>query len=79
MKTINLDPLTPEQKVVVEMVINEGMMRGYEDILTMLEAERFKTASEDPYYGEYVKLIFDMISERYNKFKIDTYGEAETK
>jgi hypothetical protein len=79
MKTINLDPLTPEQKVVVEMVINEGMMRGYEDILTMLEAERFKTASEDPYYGEYVKLILDMISERYNKFKIDTYGEAETK
>jgi hypothetical protein len=79
MKTINLDPLTPEQKVVVEMVINEGMMRGYEDILTMLEAERFKTASEDPYYGEYVKLILDMISERYNKFKTDTYGEAETK
>jgi hypothetical protein len=79
MKTINLDPLTPEQKVVVEMVINEGMMRGYEDILTMLEAERFKTASEDPYYGEYVKLIFDMISERYNKFKIDTYGEEEVK
>jgi hypothetical protein len=79
MKTINLDPLTPEQKVVVEMVINEGIMRGYEDILTMLEAERFKTASEDPYYGEYVKLILDMISERYNKFKIDTYGEAETK
>jgi hypothetical protein len=79
MKTINLDPLTPEQKVVVEMVINEGMMRGYEDILTMLEAERFKTASEDPYYGEYVKLILDMISERYNKFKVDTYGEAETR
>lgn len=75
MKTINLDNLTPEQKDIVQMVINEGMMRGYEDVISMFEKEHFKTSAEDPYYGYYVKFILDMVVDRYNQFKLETYGE----
>ncbi len=65
MPKINIEDLTAEQQVVIEVFVNEGKMQAYEELLAYFEHEYNQTASEDPYYGYYVKYVIDKINERY--------------
>lgn len=65
MPKISMENLTPEQALVIEVFMNEGKLRAYEELLAYFEEEYFRTATEDPYYGYYVKYVIDKINERY--------------
>ena len=65
MPKIVLDNFTPEQQVVLEALMFEGTLRGYEEILSALEHEYALSFGEDPYYGYYIKHVIDLIKEKY--------------
>jgi hypothetical protein len=69
MPTIKLDNLTQEQQLIVNIVLFEGMLRAYEEILQELEKERAFSASEDPHYGYYIKHVIDMVQAKYDSMK----------
>lgn len=57
--------MTPEQQAVIEVLVNEGKMQAYEELLSYFELEYARNATEDPYYGYYVKYVIEKITERY--------------
>jgi hypothetical protein len=66
MPKITLEDMTPEQQAVIEILVNEGRMRAYEDLIKYFEKEHFIAASEDPYYAYYVKHVLEKIHEYYD-------------
>lgn len=66
MPKIAIEDMTPEQQVVIQVLINEGKLQAYEELLEELEKEHFAAASEDPYYAYYVKHLIDRIHQKYD-------------
>lgn len=64
MASIVLENLTTEQKLVVDILVNEGKLQAYEELLEYFNKEYNMTASEDPYYGYYVKYVIETLQER---------------
>lgn len=64
MKTITLDNLTAEQRLVVDILVNEGKLQAYEELLEFFNKEYAASAAEDPYYAYYVKYVIETIQER---------------
>lgn len=71
MPEIILDNLTKEQALVAEIFINEGKIQAFEELLKVFEEEHHRTASEDPYYGYYVKYVIDILQEKISKLTGD--------
>lgn len=72
MPKITIEDMTPEQQVVVQILINEGKMQAYEELLEELEHEHLAIGTEDPYYAYYVKHIIDMVREKYEPLNRET-------
>lgn len=66
MPKINIEGMTPEQQAVIEVLINEGKMQAYEELLEYLEREHFAAGQEDPYYAYYVKHLIQVVHDRYD-------------
>jgi 16S rRNA G527 N7-methylase RsmG len=64
MASVVLDNLTTEQKLVVDILVNEGKLQAYEELLEYFNKEYHLTATEDPYYGYYVKYVIELLQER---------------
>lgn len=64
MQKIELTNLTEEQTLVVDVLINEGKLRALEDLLQTFQEEYSRTATEDPYYGYYVKHIIETLEKK---------------
>ncbi len=64
MSKITLDNLTEDQELVIKVILNEGRLQAYEELLAYFDKEYHATASEDPYYGYYVKYVLDILRER---------------
>lgn len=75
MPKIEIEKLTDSQKVVAEMFIFEGVLRGYEEVLEGLEHEYNLSMGEDPYYGYYVKHVIDLVREKYDALNKEVSGE----
>ena len=67
MPEINLDNLTAEQELVVDLLLNNGRLLAYEDLLEFFTKEYEATATEDPYYGYYVKHVIETIHDKYEQ------------
>ena len=67
MPEIELENISPEQELVINVIMNEGRLRAYEEILRNLEQEHFATATEDPYYAYYIEHVMKVIKERYDE------------
>ncbi len=65
MPKIELEDLTPEQEAVIQVIINEGKMLAYEELLDYFKREYQESATQDPYYGYYVKYVIEEIEKRY--------------
>lgn len=74
MPKIELENLTPEQEAVIEVIINEGKMQAYEELLEYFTQEYNASATEDPYYGYYVKYVIEEITKRYEPLQQATNG-----
>lgn len=66
MPVTKLENLTEQQKAVVDAILFEGILRGYEEILSGLRHEYALSESEDPHYSYYVKHVIVLIEEKYN-------------
>jgi hypothetical protein len=64
MSKITLDNLTEDQELVIKVILNEGRLQAYEELLAYFEKEYQATATEDPYYGYYVKYVIEVLQER---------------
>lgn len=64
MAKISLDDVSPEQYQILNAFINEGKIRGYEEVAAIFEREYMESATEDPYYGYYVKHVLDIINSK---------------
>lgn len=64
MAEIIVDNLTEEQEMVANIFINEGKIRAFEELLKMYEEEYYRTATEDPHYGYYIKHTIDILKEK---------------
>ncbi len=53
-----------EQRLIIDVLINEGRMREREEILDMLNAEVYTIKGEDPYYEYAVKAVAEKIRNR---------------
>ena len=71
MQKIELDNLTDDQALVASIFINEGKLQAFEELIEAFEEEYFRTATEDPYYGYYVKYIIDTLKEKVSKLTND--------
>lgn len=69
MPKFEVDNLSPEQKLIVDIFIFEGVLRGYEEIIAALTHEYALSQGEDPYYGYYIKHVIDLVEERYQSLK----------
>ncbi len=65
MPKITIDNMTPEQQAVIEVLVNEGKMQAYEELLDYFNREYAESAAQDPYYGYYVKYVIEEIEKRY--------------
>ncbi len=65
MPKITIDNMTPEQQAVIEVLVNEGKMQAYEELLDYFNREYAESAVQDPYYGYYVKYVIEEIEKRY--------------
>lgn len=67
-KTMEIDTekFSEEQKLVIDVLINEGRLRENEEILDMLTADLYTNKGEDPYFEYAVRAIAQKIKERYN-------------
>jgi len=65
MPKISIEDMTPEQQLVIEVLVNEGKLQAYEELLDYFNREYFEAASQDPYYGYYVKYVIEEIQKRY--------------
>ena len=72
MPKISIEGMTPEQQAVIEVLVNEGKMQAYEELLAYFEKEYHASASEDPYYGYYVKYVIEEIKKRYDPLVKET-------
>jgi hypothetical protein len=72
MPKITIEDMTPEQQVVIQVLINEGKMQAYEELLDDFEKEHFAVATEDPYYAYYIKHVIDKIRALYEPLSRDT-------
>ena len=72
MPKIVIDNMTPEQQAVIEVLVNEGKMQAYEELLEYFEKEYQASATEDPYYGYYVKYTIEEIKKRYDPLVKET-------
>jgi hypothetical protein len=72
MPKITIEDMTPEQQVVIQVLINEGKMQAYEELLEEFEKEHFSVATEDPYYAYYIKHVISRIHELYDPLSRDT-------
>lgn len=62
---IQLENASEEQKLLIEILINEGRLRENEEILDMLTSELYTNKGEDPYYEYAVRAIAEQIKGRY--------------
>lgn len=62
---IQLENVSEEQKLLIEIFINEGRLRENEEILDMLTSELYTNRGEDPYYEYAVRAIAEQIKGRY--------------
>jgi hypothetical protein len=69
---ISIEDMTLEQQAVIQVLVNEGKMQAYEELLEDLEREHFIAAAEDPYYAYYVKHLIDRIHEKYDPLAEET-------
>lgn len=65
MPKISIEDMTPEQQLVIQVLVDEGKLRAFEELLEYFEDEYNRTATEDPYYGYYVKHVIEKINELY--------------
>ena len=72
MPKISIENMTPEQQAVIEVLVNEGKMQAYEELLAYFEKEYQASATEDPYYGYYVKYVIEEINKRYEPLVKET-------
>lgn len=72
MPKITIEDMTPEQQAVIQVLVNEGKMQAYEELLESLEREHFSAGQEDPYYAYYVKHLIDIVHERYDPLVKET-------
>lgn len=72
MPKISIEDMTPEQQVVIQVLVNEGKMQAYEELLEYLEKEHYAAGTEDPYYGYYVKHLIEVVRERYDPMVKET-------
>jgi hypothetical protein len=72
MPKINIEDMTSEQQVVIQVLINEGRLQAYEELLEEFEKEHMATATEDPYYGYYIKHVIKRIHELYDPLVRET-------
>lgn len=75
MPIIEIDNLTESQKIVAEMFIFEGVLRGYEEIIAALNHEHHLSMGEDPYYGYYIKHVIDLVQEKYDALSKQVEGD----
>lgn len=66
MPKISIENMTPEQQLVIEVLINEGKLQAYEELLEHFRKEYHSVGSEDPYYGYYVKYVIEELEKRYS-------------
>ena len=72
MPKITIENMTLEQQAVIEVLVNEGKMQAYEELLQYLEKEYFIANAEDPYYAYYVKHLIEIVHERYDPLVKET-------
>lgn len=72
MPKITIEDMTPEQQVVIQILINEGKMQAYEELLEEFEREHFAIATEDPYYAYYIKHVIGRLHELYDPLARET-------
>jgi hypothetical protein len=71
MPKITIEDMTPEQQVVIQVLINEGKMQAYEELLEDLEKEHYLASAEDPYYAYYIKHVIERIHKLYDPLAKD--------
>lgn len=65
MPVIEFENLDPAQEAILQSFVQEGVLRGYEEILKALRYELALSDGEDPYYGYYIKHVIDLVDEKY--------------
>ena len=71
MPEIELENISPEQELVINVIMNEGRLRAYEEILRNLERERYANGTEDPYYAYYIEHVIEVIKKRYDELSAE--------
>lgn len=64
MESVVLENLSAEQKLIVDILINEGKLQALEELLDFFNKEYYVSAKEDPYYAYYVKYVIEIIQKR---------------
>lgn len=72
MPRISIEDMTPEQQLVIQVLVNEGKMQAYEEILEELEQEHYAAGTEDPYYAYYVKHLIERVQAKYEPLSRET-------